>query len=616
MTKKKPGKPRTQIKTKQQGSALTSKPDRLVIIVPLVIVIFTLFLFWQAGKGQFLNWDDTEYVINNLNLRDLSWNGIVNIFSQYQIANYHPLTTLTWAIEYNLYGPNPAPYHWFNIFLHLINTLLVFLLSFRLTKSLLPAALVALLFGIHPMHVESVAWVSERKDVLYTLFFLAALVSYSKYLADRKQTKWYFIALVLFLFSLMSKSAAVVLPLVLLLFDYYYDRKFDKRAILEKAPFMLLSLLFGVIAYIAQQSVDAMNPLTDYNIIDRILFVIYAFVYYLISAIVPFELSAVHLYPEKTGNMLPWFYYAAPLVLVVIGALIYKAKPFRKELIFGFLFFMINIILVVQIIPLGRSMLSERYTYVPYIGLFVIFALGWKKFAGSNNRRNKTIFNSIAVFFILLIFTFSYITWNRVGVWNNSESLFRDVMKKYPRSYFGYYYTAFALYENNSYQEALPLFDRSIELYADDFDAWNNRGNVKYFMKDYEDALKDYSQAIKIFPEFSSAYHNRGSLYATIGKYPEAIADYSRALSIKPTYIEAYYNRGLVYNLQKDYDKAILDFSKAIELDPSLGKAYYDRGASKINMGSTDEGCSDMQQALGLGFQQAQNAMDQFCGKK
>jgi protein O-mannosyl-transferase len=609
-TKKNTGKKTTSIKKEP----VKSKAINPLILIAVFISALTLVLFWHSDQGQFLNWDDNEYILNNLSIRDFSWHGMVNIFSTFQVANYHPLTTFTWVFEYNLYGLNPVPYHRFNVILHVINTLLVLYLVFKLTKSVWPAAITALFFAIHPMHVESVAWVAERKDVLYTVFFLSALIAYLKYLSDPSKLKWYFIALGLFLLSLLSKSAAVVLPLLLLLFDYYNSRKFNKKTLLEKTPFFLLSLAFGITAYYAQRSVGAMNSMADYNFADRIFFVIYGFCFYLISAIAPLQLSAVHFYPEKNSGLLPWIYYASPVLLLAIGFLIYKAKAFRKELIFGFLFFLINIILVLQIIPLGRSMVSERYTYVPYIGIFLIFGMWWTKYFSKGSSRIKTIKNSFAIFFVGLAILFSVISWNRIAVWKNSESLFRDVINKYPRSYFGYYYTAFALYEDGKYKEALPLFDQSIEYNADNNDAWNNRANCKYFLKDYDGAFKDYNEAIRIFPEFASAYHNRGSCYATLNKYPEAIADYSLAIKYNPKYIEAYYNRGLVYNLDKQYEKAIVDFTSCIELNPNMGKAYYDRGASKINLNRISEGCTDMQQALYLGFDKASAVIQQYCG--
>jgi tetratricopeptide (TPR) repeat protein len=610
---KKQGKTRPDIRIKQKSAPAITKPGPWAIILPLLVVILTLILYWQAGKGQFLNWDDREYIVNNTSIRDLSGNGITNIFSHYQVANYHPLTTLTWAIEYKLYGLDPAPYHWFSVFLHLMNTLLVYLLAFRLMKKAWPATLVALLFGIHPMHVESVAWVSERKDLLYTLFFLASLLSYVKYLTDRKKLKWYVVALVTFLFSLLSKSAAVILPLILFLFDYYHHRKFDKKAVLEKIPFLLLSLLFGIIAIVAQRSVSAVNPLADYNIFDRILFVGWAVVYYLISAVVPFELSAVHFYPVKTGNLLPWFYYVAPILILAIGFLIYKARSFRRELVFGFLFFLIGLILVLQIMPLGRSMLSERYTYLPYIGLFMILALFRERLAGSKIKRQMIISGLTAAVFIVLCIAFSAMTWTRINVWKTSESLFRDVMEKYPDNYFGYYFTAFSLYEEGRYTEALPLFDRSISFYPKDFAALNNRGVIKVNTGDQKGALEDFSKAIEYNPGYAEAYNNRGSLNADLQKFPESFADYSRAISIRPAYVEAYVNRGLVYLMTKEYEKSIPDFDKAIELDPKMATAYYNRGASKINLGRTEEGCKDMQQALSLGFQKAREAMDKYC---
>lgn len=531
-----------------------------------IIALITILLYWKAGGAGFVSLDDTEYIINDHIIKDLSWDGILEMFTSFRVANYHPLTTLSWAIEYKLYGYDPAMFHRTNVALHILNTLLVFMIARKLSGQILTAAVTSLFFGIHPMHVESVAWISARKDVLFSLFFIFSILSYIKFTDNRKKGFWYAASLILFIASLLSKAAAVVLPMVLLLIDHYRKHKISRADIIEKMPFFALATAVGVLAYFAQHSVGAVNPLPGYHIADRILVILYALAHYLVSSLVPYKLSVMHFYPDKSGGWLPWYFYAAPLLLAAIVFAIYKAQRLRREPVFGALFFMITIFLVIEIIPLGPSMLAERYTYLPYIAVFYFLGQCWSLKLWLNKKKARIVRVVMPAVLIPLAIGFWFMSSNRIEVWKTSEQLFSDVMGKYPNHYYGYYYTAKTLFDQQRFTEALPLYDKAISLDSSLHHAWNNRGVIKYTMMDYQGSVEDYTMAIRVSPKFATAYQNRGSAFANLKRYQEALSDFSKAISLKPDYAEAHRNRGNVYLLLKDMPNACDDWQKAAKL--------------------------------------------------
>jgi hypothetical protein len=233
------------------------------------------------------------------------------------------------------------------------------------------AAITALFFAIHPMHVESVAWISERKDLLYSFFFISGLSTYYEYIhATANRNKWYIYTILLFLCSLLSKSTAIIFPLMLLIFDYYFRRGWKKKVLFEKIPFFLLSLVFGVITILSQKSAGAINAdlMPEYNLLQRFFVVCFTTSYYIVKLFLPFNLAVLHFAPTE----LPYYYYLSPLFLLLLALLVYRSRTMKRELIFGLLFYLAGVSLTSQVIPVGYTVVSERYSYIPYIGLFFI----------------------------------------------------------------------------------------------------------------------------------------------------------------------------------------------------------------------------------------------------
>ncbi|MDH4197222.1 MAG: hypothetical protein OEW05_07445, partial [Candidatus Aminicenantes bacterium] len=326
-------------------------------LILALILVLTAAVFSNSLRNEFIDeLDDDIYIVNNTAVKDLSAAGLKTILTTFVAGNYHPLTMLSYAVEYRLFGLDPHAYHRTNRLLHGLNTALVFALVWSLWRRRAAAVLAALLFAVHPLRVESVSWISERKDVLYAFFFLAALLAYVSYMKDRTKRGRLAGAFVLFLLSLLSKPMAVTFPVVLLLIDVYLQRKLDRRAWLEKVPFFILAVVFGALTLTTQDPGSTLQEMAGrYGFFERLFFPFYALAFYLAKLFVPTGLSAYHYYPELVGGRLPWEYYAAPLALLMVGLLVIRARGrLRRELIFGSLFFLVTISVTLQIIPAGR----------------------------------------------------------------------------------------------------------------------------------------------------------------------------------------------------------------------------------------------------------------------
>jgi len=384
------------------------------------ILLITYLAFSPSLKNGFTNWDDNEYVATNNLVKSLSGDNIKKIFdtNNFISFNYHPITILSLAIDYKLSGFDPKTYHLTSLLFHLANTLLVFWFVFLLSeKKIMVAAVVSILFGIHPMHVESVAWIAERKDVLYVFFFMGSLIVYLKYIQQQGMQKimLYVLLLLLFLLSILSKAMAIVLPVVLLLIDYYKGRKLDRTLVLEKLPLFALSLLFGLLA-VHIQSKGAIANFAVFTFLQRICFVSYGIVNYVYNVFVPIHLSAFYPYPSLVDGHIPSVFYFTPfIVIVLLGAVIYLVKK-NKVVFFGFAFFMITIVMVLQFISVGKAIMADRYSYLSYVGLFFIIAMGYDWL--QNNTDNKwDVYKKVSSVLLgaLLVFFF-YQTYNRTKV--------------------------------------------------------------------------------------------------------------------------------------------------------------------------------------------------------
>jgi len=367
---------------------------------------------------------------------------------------------------------------------------------------------------------------------------------------------------------LLSKSMAVTLPVIMIIIDYYYNRKIISfKCIAEKIPFLILSIIIGIVTIYAQKSGNAISDLSgSYSYINRIFLISYSVSYYIIQLIFPFNLSVLHYYPEVKNNFLPVEYYLSLLFILLIIWLIIKSGKHRKFVIFGFLFFIISILPILQIVPVGQAIVAERYTYIPFIGLFLIIIIFFKNLISEKKQIKSYLYIAIAGISIY----FSVITWNQVKIWENGITMWEDYISKNPDYYYGYYGIGNAYRDAKNYPQAITNYTKSIALKPSYAKGYNDRGVAKDYSKDYNGAIEDYNIAIKLDPKYEEAYINRaidkGDFLKDING---ALSDINIALSLNPNNSLAYFNRGVLFLTINDKKKACEDWQKALLLGNS-----------------------------------------------
>ena len=591
-----------------------------------------------------MNFDDPQYVIDNPVIRLMNAENIKAIFTNQYVGNYQPLTMLSYMVDYALWGMKPFAFHFINLVLHLLSTLLVFLIIEKISQRVLVAFITAILFGIHPMHVESVAWIAERKDVLYGLTFLWSLYLYLLHLkTERNFSKYYLFSLFLFAISVLCKAQAVILPVVFFLFDYLLKRKAGVKLFFEKIPFLILAIAFGMIAITVQKKAGAMQDFNYFPFLDRILFICYAMVNYLWRIIIPFNLSCFYPYPETGDKINSNWVYVSPFILIFVAFLIYRIlKSSRREVTFGICFFLITIVLVLQFIPLADALYADRYTYIPSIGLFFIGGIYYDKYISEKANLKKTLQVAMGSYLLFLSVT----TFNRTMVWKDSITLYSDAIEKFPNVPILYNNRGAALSDKKDYESALndftsvvnikPRFpngfknraltyqklndnqhaledwNNALKYNSNDFNLYTSRADLLKSMGNYTEAIKDYSKIIEMKPDMSEAYYARAEAYGRTGKNTEALEDINKVIFMKPGYAEAYSNRGIIYGSMGKTGAAIADFSKAIEINPTLGNTYSNRSVSFKAQQNYQSAYEDAMKASQLGFPMDQKYVDEL----
>lgn len=453
----------------------------------LVLILITASLvFSPILRNGFTNWDDSTYITRNPGIKDFSLSGIIHTCSSPYIQNYHPLTMLSYMVEYHFFGMNPLGYHITSLVLHILNCALVFWLVFLLSGSLFVTAIAATLFALHPLHVESVAWIAERKDLLYSLFSLIGFIAYIHYLKKRKAL-YYCICLFVFFLSLLSKAMAVTFPLALFLIDYIFKRKPDKGSFLEKIPFFVFSLIFLLVGSITFYAREVWPGWSCAAIFRQAILAAYALTFYLYKILLPVGLSC--LYPYPSINETSGFQYLVfPLIVAVIAALVAYSRRYTRKIVFGSLFFLFTIFLALQISPFTNSVVADRYTYLASVGLFYLAGEGARWLYLRLNLLVSIKKSFLCVILIGLILVLSSLSWQRCKVWKNSLTLWDDALQGYPN---------------------LPV-------------AYYNRGNAYLEQKDYGKAIGDYDRAIQIAPDFLFPYFARAIAYERKGEFDKA----------------------------------------------------------------------------------------------
>ena len=571
-------KDRGRPQQKKPRKASSRRGQWLLWLGAILAVTFVVFI--PCLDNEFTSWDDNGYVTENAVVAHPSLIGLLTIPLG---GNHHPLTMASLALNYRISGLHPGSYHWLNLLLHLANTALVFLFIRKLTGGRVwTTVITALFFGIHPMHVESVAWIAERKDVLYAFFYLLALITYLRYL-DNRRLVTLLATLLAFVCSVASKPAAVVLPLSLLAIDYFRRRPIHLAAWLEKVPFFAVSMAGGLLTIQAQRSAGAIADPHVWAPIQRLLFASYATVMYGVKLFLPVSLSVVYPYPDVSGRPLSEFYLAFLALAILLPTLLFFFHR-NRAVMFGLAFFFINIVLVLQFLPVGSAIMAERYTYLPYIGLF--FALSWWLDERPSPRLAGVPVKPVIAAAFILLTPFSLIgTWKRCDVWQSSETLENDIIRKYPhRIWYAYWHRGYDRMMRERNEEALADFDEALALNSGVASVWMHKGALLAQLNRYDSALVCSERAIAINPDYAEALSNRGAIRVSKGDLAGGIADLDRSITLDPKLRDAYTNRASTYAMMHEYEKAIADRRRAIELEPRNPGNYRLHGSIGVTL--------------------------------
>ncbi len=579
----------------------SSRRNRWVMaMICLGLALITVVAFASVTDNGFINLDDNRYVYENprvqsgFNARSLQY-----AFS-FDLSNWHPLTWLSLMVDYQIFGLNPAGYHGVNLLFHVINTLLLFLVLRRMTKALWPSALVAALFAIHPLHVESVAWVAERKDVLSGLFWMLTLGAYSYYV-EKPGLKRYWPVLLFFILGLMSKPMLVTLPFVLLLLDYWPLKRFSpmawspiRAALVEKIPLFILTLLSCAMTFLAQKDQGAVQTLDAIPLFARLGNALLAYVAYIGKTIWPASLAV--LYPHPLSVAIAPAAGAALFLAAVTAFVLWQSKK-APYLATGWFWFIGTLVPVIGLVQVGAQSMADRYTYIPLTGLFLIVAWGASDLA-KKFRFPRAILPAVSA---VMLIALALVTFKQVSYWKDNLTLYDRTLAVTEQNWLIYNNRGNVNIGQGDYRRAIEDYNQAISIKPDYADAYANRGAAYNGLDDFARAIADFNRAIGLRPGYAEAYINRGGVYNNMGNYSQAIEDLNRGIAIKPGYGAAYFSRGVAHAGLERYSQAIDDFSRAIDLHPLFTGAYVQRGLIYFNQGNIAPGCRDARKACSLG---------------
>ena len=537
-------------------------------LISLFLVIVTLSVYWQVRNFAFNNYDDEPYVTKNQYVRrGLSFEGIIWAFSASHSANWHPLTWLSHMLDVQLYGMNPGQHHMTNLLFHIVNTLLLFLVFRRMTGHLWRSGFVAALFALHPLHVESVAWVAERKDVLCAFFWMLTVWSYIRYV-ERPGISRYLPVLLFFILGLMSKPMIVTLPFVLLLLDFWPLGRIRSifHLVWEKIPLFILSTASSVVTLFVQQSGGTLGSLDVYSLSVRIANALVSYVSYLIKMMWPFHLAVFYPHP----GMLPfWKVAGASLLLASISMVAIRVVKRHPWFIVGWLWYIGMLVPVIGIVQVGLQGMADRYTYVPLIGIFIIIVWGVSELV-AGWRYKKIGLRAIGGVSLLVLMATTYV---QAGYWKNSITLFERALDVTSNNYVALNNLARALVEQGRAAEAISYYSEALSVDPDVVNLYNNLGIALAKDGRLDEAVSYYSKALRIDPDYAKVHNNLSVAFAMLGRIDEAIGHSLEALRIDPDYSEAHNNLGISLIRKGKIEEAIFHFRKALRIRPDYAHA-------------------------------------------
>ncbi|HXI09549.1 MAG TPA: tetratricopeptide repeat protein [Thermodesulfobacteriota bacterium] len=576
----------------------------------ILIALATLGAYLPSLGNGFVNWDDSIYFLDNSRIRSLDAGFLKWVFLHVVNSNWHPLTMISYAVDYSLWGYDPRGWHLVNIVFHALNTFLVFFLAFRLVSlrategSSVPfvaAVFTAVLFGLHPVHVESVSWVSERKDVLCGFFFVLTLLAYLRYAGKDSEggAFYYALALVLFALALLSKPMAVTLPVVLLILDYYPLERLNGenalRRLLEKAPFFFLAVLSAALTVYAQASSGAFMTFENYPLVMRVFVSVRSFIFYLYKMAFPLWLSPCYPPPMKASLLNAGFIASLVLIAAITVFTVRRAKR-NRSMLACWLFYVVTLLPVSGILQVGGQAAADRYTYIPGLAPFLLLGVG----AGVLIERRFRVILPAA---LLITGLLAAKTVTQQAVWKDSVTLWTTAIDQYPMSVPLIYNNRGLAYRKlKDYPAALADFDRALSINPGFYYSYVNRGLVRGDMSEFDAAIADFGRAVSLKPDYAEAYYYRAIAEFNKGLFPEVFADLTEAIKLKPGYADAYSKRGLAHYSLGHYESALEDFSKAASLEPANGAVFYNLGLAASKAGADATAAESFKRARELGY--------------
>ena len=547
-------------------------------LIPPGLVLLVAVLYARTGAFGFVNLDDQVYVYENPLVRQgLGWEALLGAFAQFRNGNWHPLTWLSHQLDVSLFGLEAGRHHLVNVLLHAVNAVLVFLWLARLTTRPWRAALVAALFAVHPLHVESVAWISERKDVLSTLFLLLSLLAWTAY-RRRPALGWYLAALGAFALGLLSKPMVVTLPALLLLLDWWPERRPLTRALLlEKAPFAALSLAMVPVTWLAQSAGRATSTLDAVPPLVRVINAVVSAAHYLWSAAWPSGLAAFYPHPHLSGvSVAPWLVAAAAMVLTAVGVAGWQERERQPVLGFGLLWFLVTLLPVLGLVQVGVQARADRYTYVPLLGPFV--AVVWLAAEALARRPRWRPLGAAGA--AAAVMALSVASWQQVGFWRDSATLHRRSLAVTERNWMAWLGLADARSEAGDLAEAIEGYQRALEIRPDMASAWSGLGVVHGRAGRPDLALAPLEQAVRLDPALGEGWYNLGTALGALGRHGEARRAFERAVALRPDDARALANLGLAALLGGDRAAATACLERLRALDPAQAERLRDQLAA------------------------------------
>src|SRR5207249_6321 len=590
----------------------TPAPGWVLWLVPVLIALVTVAAFLPALQNQFVSWDDAENFLDNPHYRGLGWSPLRWMWTTHQ-GHYIPLTSMTLGLDYLLWGMNPFGYHLTSLLLHAANAVAFFFVVRRILKRALPspserghalavsAGFAALVFAIHPLRVESVAWVTERRDVLSGLFYLSAILVYLRACERGARGRgWYWLSVAVFVCALLSKSMVVNLPVVLLILDVYPLRRLGgalgwwsaraRRVYVEKIPFVLLAAAASAVALMAQLSHRAMIPVTHLSAPGRLAVSAYGLSFYLWKTVVPLNLSPLY---ELPRTMNPW---AMPFILsyglvLAITAIALALRRRVPGLVATWLAYLLVLVPVLGIFQSGSQIAADRYTYLAGLGLAILAGVP----LSSCWQATRFMITGPALCALVAL---GVLTWDQVHVWHDSEKLWAHALAIDPKSSVAQFGLGRALADQGKLAEAIDHYRLAVQIKPNYADPHNNWGVALAQQGKPAEAADHYRQALQIKSDSAEAHTNWGLALVAQGKLAEAIDHYRQALQIRPDSVEVHNNWANALAAQGKLAAAIDHYRQALQIRPDSAEAHHNWRITLAAQGKPAEAIDHYRQAL------------------